>query len=103
MKANFAVILSGLVLVSGVLGCSTASSKPRSNHQQPSTATLLWDAYLLYEMDKLEAAEQKLQPILKAEPDNPAAGYLLSLVREAQYREQPKAYYPTLPPQLIHR
>jgi predicted Zn-dependent protease len=103
MRANFVVILSGLVLVSGVLGCSTASSKPRSSHQQASTARPLWDAYLLYEMDKLDAAEQKLQAILKAEPDNPAAGYLLNLVREAQYREQPKAFYPTLPPQLIYR
>ena len=40
-------MLSGLVLVSGVLGCSTASSKPRSSQQQTSTATPLRDAYLL--------------------------------------------------------
>lgn len=103
MRANSVVILSGLVLVSGVLGCSTPSSKPRSSHQQMSTATPLRDAYLLYELGKLDAAEQRLQAILQAEPGNPVAGYLLKLVREAQYLEQPKAFYPTFPPQPTYR
>jgi hypothetical protein len=103
MRANIVVILISAALASGILGCSSPSSKPSSSLQQASSPNPLRDAYLFYEMGKLDAAEKKLQAILQKEPHNSDAGYLLSLVHEAQYREQPKAYYPTLPPQLIYR
>ena len=108
MRANFVVILSSLVLVSGILGCSTSSSKPSSGHQQTSSPSPLRDACLLYEMGKLDAAEQKLQAILQTGPHNPAAASLLGLVREAEYRresgqERPWGYFQTIPQQPIYR
>lgn len=108
MRVNFVVILSSLAVVSGILGCSSPSSKPNSSRQQTSSPSPLRDAHLLYEMGKLDAAELKLQAILQAEPHNPAAGYLLGLVHEAEYRresgqERPWGYYPTIPPQPIYR
>jgi predicted Zn-dependent protease len=108
MRASFVVILGSLALVSGILGCSAPSSKPSSSRQQTSSPNPLRDAYLLYEMGKLDAAEQKVQAILKTQPDNPAAGYLLSLLQEAQYmretgRERPWGYIQTYPPQPIYR
>ena len=59
-------------------------------------------------MGKLDLAEQKPRVVLQTEPENPAAGYLLSLVHEAQYRreagqERPGGYYQTIPQQPIYR
>jgi hypothetical protein len=54
-------------------------------------------------MGKLAAAEKELLGVLQAEPENPAAAYLLGLVRQAQYRERPQEYHPTIPPQPIYR
>jgi hypothetical protein len=70
--------------------------RPQPNRQ-------LSDARTLYEMGKLDVAEKRLLGVLQAEPENPAAAYLLDLVREAQYRERPREYYPTIPPQPIYR
>jgi hypothetical protein len=39
-------------------------------------------------MGKLDLAEQKLRVVLQTEPENPAAGYLLGLVHEGQYRRE---------------
>ena len=74
-----------------------------SDFPSPPANRELSDARILYEMGRLDAAEKKLLGVLQAEPENPAAAYLLGLVREAQYRERPREYYPTIPPQRIYR
>ena len=62
----------------------------------------------MYEMGKLDLAEQKLHLVLQTAPENPSAGYLLGLVHEAQYwratgQERPWGYYQTIPQQPIYR
>jgi Tfp pilus assembly protein PilF len=108
MRASFVVIIGSLTLISGILGCSTPSSKLSSSRQQPSSANPLRDAYLLYEMGKLDSAEQKLRAILDKEPDDAHAKYLLELVYAAEMQRKsgqarPWGYYPTFPPQPIYR
>jgi hypothetical protein len=108
MEKALTLFLSGSVLLSGVVGCATPGPKVDSGRGQTSTATALTDARILYEMGKLDLAEQKLHVVLQTGPENPAAGYLLSLVHEAQYRreagqERPWGYYQTIPQQPIYR
>jgi len=100
-------MISGF-LVCGMTGCSTPSRKPGSSHPQKASATQLRDAYVLYKAGKFALAEQKLQAILKSQPDDPAADYLMSLVCDAEQRrqngqEQPWGYHQTIPQQPIYR
>ena len=106
MKTYLSYILSSLIVTS-VVGCSTSSSKVASTHPA-STATELADGKLLYEMGKLDLAEQKLEAVLRAEPDNAKARYYLVLVHQNQQRrengqERPWGYYQTFPQQPIYR
>jgi Tfp pilus assembly protein PilF len=109
MKPYISILLSSLVLLAGVIGCSKSRApKASAGHKRPSAATELSDAQLLYQMGKLDLAEQKLQRVLKADPDNGKAGYYLALVQQAQQRrengtEQPWGYYQTIPQQPIYR
>jgi len=108
MKIALTLFVSGSVLLSGAVGCATSGPKVDSGRGQTYTATTLSDAKILYEMGKLDLAEQELHVLLQTEPESPAAGYLLSLVHEAQYRreagqERPWGYYQTIPQQPIYR
>ena len=108
MKIALTLFVSGSVLLSGAVGCATSGPKVDSGRGQTYTATTLSDAKILYEMGKLDLAEQKLHVVLQTAPENPAAGCLLGLVHEAQYRratgqEQPWGYYQTIPQQPIYR
>ena len=102
------ILLSGLLVLFAFAGCSTSGSKPDSSHTPASTARNLSDAKLLYEMGKLDVAVQKLDDVLRTEPGNPAAVYLLSLAPERQAMrerrlERPWGYIQTDPPQPIYR
>ena len=108
MKIALTLFLCASVLLSGVVGCATSGPKVDSGRGQKSPATTLSDARILYEMGKLDLAEQKLHLVLQTAPENLAAGYLLGLVHEAQYRlatgqERPWGYYQTIPQQPIYR
>lgn len=78
------ILLSGLVVLFAVAGCSTSGAKAASSHAPTSTARSLSQAKLLCEMGRLDVAEQKLDEVLRTEPGNPAAVHLLSLVRERE-------------------
>jgi len=89
--------------MAGVPGCSTSSPKLKASRQQVSRPDPLRDAYLLYEMGKLEVAEQKLQAILQMDPHNPDAARLLGLVHEAERKRPAWGYYQTIPQQPIYQ
>src|SRR5687768_538000 len=76
-------IISVTVLV-GIAGCSTPTPNSPISHQSDfaTTAAVVEDARRLYEMGKIDAAEQKLQSVLAIEPNNRKARYYLSLVEE---------------------
>jgi tetratricopeptide (TPR) repeat protein len=58
---------------------------PQIAAQKVDAATLVQDGKVLYEMGKLDDAEQKLREAVKMDPDNRAAFYYLNLVAEANY------------------
>jgi len=53
-----------------------------------SSATLVQDAKLYYEMGKLDEAEAKLRAALALDPDNQAAYYYQNLVKQARYSRE---------------
>jgi Tfp pilus assembly protein PilF len=109
---NVRLIISVTVLV-GIAGCSTPTPNSTISHQSDvaDVATTIEDAKQLYEMGKMNAAEEKLQSVLAIEPNNRVARYYLALVKEAQGRKaaverrSPKfwGYYPTDPPKPIYQ
>jgi hypothetical protein len=108
MTTHRMILLSGLLVLFALAGCSTSGSKADSSPAAASTARNLSDAKLLYELGKLDMAEQKLDEILRTEPGNPAAVYLLCLVRDREAMrdrglERPWGYIQTDPPQPIYR
>lgn len=60
---------------------------PEAAQVRTDAATLVQDGKLLYEMGKLDEAEAKLRQAAKMDPTNPAAGYYLTLVQEARYKQ----------------
>ncbi len=58
---------------------------PQIASQKVDAATMVQDAKVLYEMGKLDDAQQKLRDALKLDPDNRAAYYYLNLIGEANY------------------
>ncbi|HWY32057.1 MAG TPA: tetratricopeptide repeat protein, partial [Candidatus Acidoferrum sp.] len=58
---------------------------PQLAAQKVDAATLVQDGKVLYEMGKLDDAEEKLRDAVKMDPDNRAAYYYLNLVAEAKY------------------
>ena len=53
--------------------------------QKTDAGTLVQDGKLLYEMGKLDDAENKLNQALVLDPDSPAAFYYLNLIQQAKY------------------
>jgi Flp pilus assembly secretin CpaC len=54
--------------------------------QKIKVSTLVHDGKLLYEMDRLDAADVKLKEAIKQDPQNQAALYYLNLVSEARFK-----------------
>ncbi len=54
--------------------------------QKIKVSTLVHDGKLLYEMNRLDAADVKLKEAIKRDPQNQAALYYLNLVREARFK-----------------
>lgn len=107
MKTVLKILLSGFLLTT-LVGCTTSTPKVNPSRKPVARGTELNDARLLYELGKFDAAEQKLEGVLRKDPDNPIAIYLLAMVEKGRYRresgqEQPWGYYPTIPPQPIYR
>ena len=63
----------------------TIQQVPAIQSSKTDAATLARDGQMLYEMGKLEDAEQKLQQALQIDPDNKGAFYYLSLVKQARF------------------
>ena len=104
MKPKFTIVLSSLSLAA-VLGCASPGSKATSNQRPEPLPTEIQYARDLYEMGKLELAEQKLQKVLWADPSNLEARYYMDLVHESQIRNQlpkPRAFIQTIPQQPIY-
>ncbi|HOX58354.1 MAG TPA: hypothetical protein P5205_14890 [Candidatus Paceibacterota bacterium] len=59
-------------------------------------STLVHDGKLLYEMDKLDQAEDKLKEALKQDPHNEAGLYYLNLVSEAKFVRAAKLHEVTM-------
>ncbi len=53
-----------------------------------SAGTLAQDGKLLYEMGKLDEAQQKLEQALKLDPDNQGALYYMNLIQQAKYQRE---------------
>jgi len=56
--------------------------------QKTDAGTLVQDGKLLYEMGKLDDAEEKLNQALVADPDSPAAYYYLNLIQQAKFARE---------------
>ena len=56
-------------------------------NQKLEAATLVQDGKLLYEMGKLDAAEEKLRKAITLDPENPGAYFYLDLLRDVRYNE----------------
>ena len=55
---------------------------------QVQAGTLAQDGKLLYEMGKLDEAQQKLEAALKLDPDNQGALYYMNLMEQAKYQRE---------------
>jgi general secretion pathway protein D len=62
------------------------SEVPAIIEEQVKASTLVHDGKLLYEMGKLDEAEAKLEKAITKDPQNQAAAYYLSLVKEARQK-----------------
>ena len=103
-----------VILLFGIAGCSTPTPNSAISHQ-PSFATRavvgVEEAKQLYEMGNIEAAKQKLLTVLAIEPNNRAALYYLTLIKEEEERSpspsprrpKPWGFYPTFPPKPIYQ
>lgn len=56
--------------------------------QKTDAGTLVQDGKLLYEMGKLDDAENKLNQALVLDPDSPAAFYYLNLIQQAKFARE---------------
>jgi Tfp pilus assembly protein PilF len=107
---SFCFTIAVAVLL-GAVGCSTPTSQKAIGHESDfATAEMMDDAKVLFEMGKIDAAEQKLLRVLAIEPNNRAAHYYLTLVEECQFKREASQrrqkhwdYYPTFPPKPIYQ
>lgn len=67
---------------------ATLEMIPAINKQKTDAATSVQDAKLLYEMGKLDEADEKLAQALKLDPDNTGAYYYQNLVKQARYTRE---------------
>jgi len=67
---------------------ASGGSSHRGLHLDPKlkVSTLVHDGKLLYEMNRLDAADVKLKEAIKLDPQNQAALYYLNLVWEARFK-----------------
>jgi general secretion pathway protein D len=72
------------------------SQVPGFIEEQVKASTLVHDAKLLYEMNKLEEADVKLKLALQEDPHNSAALYYLNLVSEAKFARAAKVHEVTM-------
>ncbi len=61
---------------------------PEAAKIRTDAATLVQDGRLLYEMGKLDEAEERLRRAAQMDPTNQAAGFYLTLVQEARYKQE---------------
>ena len=109
---SFRLIIAVTALV-GVLGCSTPTPTSKNaigHHSDSAAAAMIEDAQQLFEVGKIDAAEQKLLGALAIEPNNRKAHYYLTLVKERQFRREASqrrqkfwGYYPTYPLKPIYQ
>jgi general secretion pathway protein D len=59
---------------------------PEIQAEQAEVGTLVQDGKLLFELDRIDEAEVKLQQALDMDPRNGPANYYMDLVRDAKYR-----------------
>ncbi len=101
MKARLTSLIGTLLLLA-LTGC--CSSKPKVSQDARAICAQVSDGRLLYEMGKLELAEQKLLAALAVQPDSAEARYYLDLVHQSlqSQRRQPWGFYQTYPQQPIY-
>jgi hypothetical protein len=68
-----------------IADATTLERVPVVRNERIQSGTLIQDGKLLYEMGKLEEAEDKLTQALKLDPDSEAAFYYLNLIKQARY------------------
>ena len=74
----------------------TRSQVPAIVDEKIKASTLVHDGKLLFEMDKLDEAEDKLKQALRQDPHNEAGLYYLNLVSEAKYMRATKLHEVTM-------
>lgn len=57
-------------------------------HDKVNADTLTQDGKVLYEMGKLDEAQQKLDQAVKLDPDNTGALYYMNLIQQAKYQRE---------------
>jgi len=70
----------------------TLEKIPGIMNEKTDAATLVQDGKLLYEMGKLEEADQKFKAALKLDPNNVGAYYYYSLTKQARYAREEKLH-----------
>ncbi len=63
-------------------------AQTNSDNSITNAAILVRDGKLLYEMGKLDAAEDKLRAAMQLDPDNVGASYYLNLIQQAKSRRE---------------
>ena len=71
---------------------ATLEKMPAVVNQKVDAATLVQDGKMLYEMGKLEEADQKFNAALKLDPNNAGAFYYLNLTKQAEYAREERAH-----------
>ena len=70
----------------------TLEKVPGIMNDKTDAATLVQDGKLLYEMGKLEEADEKFKAALKLDPNNVGAYYYYSLTKQARYAREEKMH-----------
>jgi hypothetical protein len=71
---------------------ATLEKMPAVVNQKVDAATLVQDGKMLYEMGKLEEAEEKFNAALKLDSNNAGAFYYLNLTKQAEYAREERAH-----------
>ncbi len=85
------ILLKAKVIDPAVKANAVGAGAGTGLRKAPDAATLLADGKLLYQRGKMDEAEEKLKQVLAMDPNNQAAFYFLSLIKQVRDRQMTDA------------